>query len=206
MNRIESEWAWYSDRVIRLKKLVLGVIVFLVVVIVMEGVWLAIWGQKTSNKELSKFIDQSYKSELQSPDGKMVLTMRREGQKNQPQTYTFKVGERLIFARILESSGEMAIPHNSWSPDNKYVFVQEKDESGQVIFLVLKTSGEAFKNGDQYLNVSALFDQKMKGLLLRDATGWASPTLVNIETSKDETKKGPSYWFDVDSRSFLQHR
>ena len=201
---------------IRLKQLVLGSAIFLAIIFLVKGMLPTISGQKTTSKEQNKPLDQLYKSEVRSLDGMMTLTMRGESQEDQSHTYSFGVTnisgkneektERLIFSRTMGPGGEMAIPQNSWSPDNKYVLLQEKDESGQISFLALKTSGEPFKNGEQYVNVSALFSQKKTGLLLRDVTGWASATLVNITTDKNGAKKGPAYWFDINSRAFWEHQ
>ena len=190
--------------------------VLLVVVVVAGGVGWAVRDQKGVGEGQEVVVDQPYKSEELSVDGTMMLTMRQEGQKDRPQTYSFWVKnisgkdkdttERLIFTKVVRSNEAMAIHHNSWSPNNKYVLLEEKDGSGQIKFFVFKVSGEAFADGEPYMNVEAVFDQKKTGWSLREVTGWDGEALVNITTRGDEGKNGPGYWLDMGSRSLMQHR
>ena len=96
----------------------------------------------------------------------------------------------------------MMLPANSWSPDNKYVFVQKK-ENGIIDSFVLKASGEPFVKTEQYLDVRALFEQHKTKYTLKDATGWDAPELLHI-TTVNGSEKGPSYWFEIPSKAFLQ--
>lgn len=100
------------------------------------------------------------------------------------------------------SSGGLLLPANSWSPDNNYVFVEEKRAAAST-FLVIKASGEPFADGQGFIDVGALFAEKLKGSMLQTITGWAAPTLLIVTTAKEDGSKGGTYWFDVDSRSFL---
>ncbi len=183
----------------------------------LAGVVWPVWiGQQTGNKEAVKPVDQPDTTEVLSVDGTMVLIMSRDGKKGQPQTYSFRVKniagksedktERLIFTKTIGLGGKMEILRNSWSPDNKYLMLQEQDEFGQKKVLVFKASGQAFANGEQYFDAMAVFNQKRIGWAARDVTGWASPTLVNITTYKEGVENGPAYWLDVGSRGAWQHR
>ncbi len=153
--------------------------------------------------------DQPLSDEVHCGDGSMTLIRKIEFQSGQPQTYSFRVAsltgqdrnERQIFSMTAEAGKELSIHLNSWSPDNKYVFLQEKDQAGNLNYLVFKASGEPFANNELFLDVGAFFKQKLPKYSLREATGWASPIFVNIATNE-----GPAYWFDVQSLAFWGHR
>ncbi len=147
-------------------------------------------------------------SQVSSPDGAMAIGLTRENKKDRSKVYSLTVldqaskSKRLIFTTRTFQNAEITIPHNSWSPDNKYVFLEES-KSGSLNLLVLKTSGEPFEN-DQYLDVASLLAQKTDHIL-DGATGWVSPTLIQIYTRSGGSTKGPSFWFDVESKAFLRH-
>lgn len=154
-------------------------------------------------------------SELHSIDGTMTLIMRTNSKGNESRTYSFfvadikdknKENERLLFTKTVDAKEEIILPHNSWSPDKKYLFLKEKDKNGKLNFFILKVSGENFADGEQYLNVGDLFTQKKIAYKLDDATGWASPIFLNVTTITDDGKKGPSYWFDISSHNFWGHQ
>jgi len=206
---------WFKQPLLKLS-------IFFAILLLM-GIFLVRRYQETTNPEQNKSVnqpqvltDQSQESEMHSGDGTMTLIERTEAESGQPQTASFfvadivdkeKRNERLIFTKTIEQGKEISIHHNSWSPDNKYVLLQEKDQNGNLNFLVLKASGEAFADKEQYLDVGALFKEKITGYLLNNATGWASPIFVNVTTTaEDGGKKGPSYWFDVTARNFWGHR
>lgn len=150
----------------------------------------------------------SQKSEIHSSDGTMNLIMQTETKKDQPKNYSFFVADisgknkRLLFTKTV-SLGEISAPLNSWSPDNKYLYLEEK-KPGPVDVLVFKASGESFLNGEQYLDVGQLLAKSKAEYHLNHVTGWVSPTLVQVNTIKDDLTKGPSYWFDVESHAFWQ--
>lgn len=195
-------------------------LIFLVFLLLV-GILLAKYYQKkpikdknSSLKNPQELLAQPQKTEIHSSDGTMTLKMSKKLEKNQSLTYSFFTAplsgkdtkEQLLFTRTLGSGSEMSILPNSWSPDRKYVFLKEKDKNGNLNFLVLKASGEFFSNNEQYLDVGILFIEKKTRYNLYDATGWASPTFLNIMTVNDASKKGPSYWFDIDARAFWGHQ
>lgn len=149
-------------------------------------------------------------SDVSSSDGKMKLTMEIRRHGNGSATYSFFVAnssgeeKRPLFTTTTTAEA-LSLPHNSWSPDRKLVFIR-KDGTEGFTFLVFKASGEPFQNG-QYLDVSEFFAKKLPKYVLRDATGWASETLLIITTmTTDQSRPGPSFWFDIPSRTFLQLR
>ncbi len=136
-----------------------------------------------------------------SPDGKTNLTMKTVVDNNSI-IYTFTTNN-LIYTKTTTKDDIFAIPFNSWSPDNKYVFLKETN-GNTTSFLVLNSSGVPFKDGSQYINISDNFTQKLNNYKLDDITGWAAGTLLVLNTNKIDGEKGPSFWFDLTSSTFIQ--
>src|SRR5258708_5219987 len=137
---------------------------------------------------------------MDSPDGKATLTMRTTIDKNLI-TYAFNTNN-LIYVKTTTKNDIFSIPFNTWSPDKNYVFVKENN-TGVINFLVLNASGIAFRNGSQFINVNEIFNEKLPNYLLQDATGWASGTLLIVNTNNKDGSTGPSFWFDVPSQTFI---
>jgi hypothetical protein len=153
--------------------------------------------------------EQLLSNEVHSGDGTMTLIRKVELKSGQPQTYTFHVvhltgadkKELPLFTRAAAAGPELSIPLNSWSPDNKYLYLQEKDTAGQFNYLVFKATGEPWADGEPYLDVRSYFTKKLPKSTLREATGWASPIFLNVVTNE-----GAAYWFDVTALAFWGHR
>lgn len=142
-------------------------------------------------------------SEVRSLEGTFKLLMTKKENEAGSTTYSFLVSDLSgktteIFEKIVGKGEAMNLPQNSWSPNNKYVFIEDRKGS-LTEYLVFKTSGEPFENGQKYLNATALFNQKVKNYNLKAMTGWADPLLVSVLTVK-----GPPFWFDVTTQSFIQ--
>lgn len=144
-----------------------------------------------------------------NPDGTMQLIMHPETQNDGSTIYTFFTADisgenkKLIFTKTEPKDVTMAIHHNSFSPDNKLVIIEEHT-GNQTSYLVLKASGEPFANGNQYLAIDALYKEKGIKYNFSSVTGWAGPTLAIVTTTKEDGSRGPSFWFVTDSRAFLQ--
>lgn len=110
--------------------------------------------------------------------------------------------QHLVFQKT-EPAGTSLDFHNSWSPEGAYVFVVEKGPGGEKFF-VLQSTGVAFADGQTALDVGALFDARKTGYVFDKVTGWASGTLLILYTKTEQGAKGPSYWFELPSRAFLQ--
>lgn len=139
--------------------------------------------------------------EVHASDGTMNLTLVKSGAEESLFISDIAGGNKHQIFQKTYSYGGITLPANSWSPDNKYVFVEEQ-EGGVTTFLVMKASGEPFADGKSTIDVGALFTEKLKELKLTTITGWAAPTLLFVTTTKDGTKSA-TYWFDVDYRNFL---
>lgn len=139
-----------------------------------------------------------------SPDGTHNLKMKKTHHVDGTSTFIFTVtdgsGENEHELYTIQSADNFSIPFNTWSPDNKYLFVQ-KNENGALVF---KATGEPIISGQTYFDVGELFSEKVKNVFPRIVTGWASPTLLIVNTVKEDNAKGPSYWFEVPSKAIMQ--
>jgi hypothetical protein len=147
-------------------------------------------------------------SKTPSSDGTKVLYMRSARQTDGMVTYTVfsanasGAGEHLLFSKTI-AGGALEIPQNAWSPDDSYIFVRQQATAADTYY-VLKSGGDPFAGGEQYLDVNSLWTQRNTGFTLRDATGWASGTLLILYTTKADGTKGPAYWFEAPSKAFIQ--
>jgi len=151
--------------------------------------------------------DKTDITEVQSADGTMKLIIKVTS-KAGGQTYTFSVSDiaglnkKTIFMKTLSKNQSLQAPANSWSIDNKYLFLKEQDD-GSLSFFVFKANGEPFANGEDYIDVVPLFSNKESSYRIADITGWDSATLLHIFTISANGAKGPSFWFDVESKTFM---
>lgn len=144
-----------------------------------------------------------------SPDGTKKVAMKVTQNSDNTSSYDFSTtdgsnaNEQHIFTKTLDSSRSMRIPLNTFSPDNKYFFIQENAGDKKSIF-AFQASGVAFSETEKYFNVTDLFKKRETGNNFAEATGWASESLIIINTTKEDGKKGPSYWFEIPSRAVIQ--
>ena len=144
-----------------------------------------------------------------SPDGTKEVIMKIVRNQDNTQTYSFYTtdssgaNEKYIFTRTLEKEENMTIPFNTFSSDNKYFFIQENAKETKSIF-AFKVSGVAFSETEEYFDVTDLFRIAKTGYNFSEATGWASESLIIINTTKEDKTKGPSYWFEIPSRAIIQ--
>ena len=153
--------------------------------------------------------DSSIPVDVHSPDGKMKVTMEKKTNTDNTSTFSLTVSDVSggnpinIFKNTLSDGAEMSIPLNSFSPDNRYLFIRESNGSKQN-FLVFKSTGEAFSDGNKYIDVVPLFDAKNTGLKLTDVTGWDSNTLLHVFTEDEKGERGPSFWFEIPDGAVIQ--
>ena len=149
-------------------------------------------------------------NEVHSPDGTMKIIMKAENKTDGEIFYSFSISdisgknEKLLFAKTDLPKTTMLIPQNSFSPDNKYVFLQE-NKTNSLNALVFKASTEPFEKNEQYRDVGSLLTQNKPGYSLTAVTGWASPILLEVITRKEDSKKRESYWFVPKTQAFLIH-
>lgn len=112
-------------------------------------------------------------------------------------------GESVHLYSKTVSLGHMELPFNSWSPDDKYVFVSE-NTGGIKRFYVFKANGETFSNGEEYIDVIPKFESANTGLKLENVTGWDSENLLHISTLLENGEKGPGFWFEIPSKAIIR--
>lgn len=141
-----------------------------------------------------------------SSDGTKKVVMRTTQLTGGKTAYSFSTtdgqnnNEQPLYTTTLSSSENMSIPFNTFSPDNQYLFLLKNGNDA----LVFKTSGEAFSDGQPYFDVTDLFAKRNTGYNFSEATGWASPTLLIINTLTQNDVKGASFWFEVPSKAIIQ--
>lgn len=144
-----------------------------------------------------------------SPDGVKKVVMKVTENSDGTKTYDISTAdenganEQYIFSKILIASDNLRIPFNAWSPDDKYFFIQGSIDGNKSV-MAFNVSGAPFANAETFLDVTNLFTQKNTGNNFDEATGWASETLIIINTRKPEGEKGFSYWFEVPSKAVIQ--
>lgn len=141
-----------------------------------------------------------------SPDGSKKLVMKTTHNTDGTLTYLFTTtdglgtNEQQLYTTKIKRPENMSVPFNAWSPDNKYVFIKKNDNDA----LIFKATGEPIASGEAYLTVLDVFTERIKKDTISDVTGWASPTLLIINTTTLENTKGSSYWFEVPSKAIIQ--
>lgn len=144
-----------------------------------------------------------------SPDGAKKLTMTVTPNKTTSKTYTFSVSNadgvspQSIYSINLPIDETMDIPFNGFSPDNKFIFLEHNTRDGNEAF-VFRANGDAMTETEQYLNAPAIFLARQTGYTYQVTTGWASETLLIINTTTKDGGKGPSYWLEVPGKAVIQ--
>ena len=111
--------------------------------------------------------------------------------------------QTLLFSKSATENESFTLPANAWAPEEKYVFIDGKNK-GTTQTLVLKTDGTPFADGNQAADVASLFASKEADYHFDTATGWASPTLLIVESTKQDGSLGPSFWFEAPTQGFIQ--
>lgn len=146
---------------------------------------------------------------ISAPDGKIQLIMKTLLHTNGTKTYAFFTADatgnnqQLVFTNDTKAAETMTIPANSWSPDGKYFFIEE-DGAGWNDIFVMQASGENFSNGQKFFEIPTLFTAKKNDYTYKEVTGWASQTLLIVNTTKDDQSRGPSFWFVLPYGNFIQ--
>lgn len=142
-----------------------------------------------------------------APDGKKTLSMKLTKTDNGV-VQSFSMAEKDtnifsdVFSKTVGNGSTISIPFNTFSPDDKYFFLKETNGTAQNYF-VLASSGSPIATDSQTLSVSDLFAKKVPDYELKEVTGWADPTLLVVNTDKKDGSQGPSFWFDLSTKSFI---
>jgi len=144
-----------------------------------------------------------------SPDGTKKLAMTVTSNKTTSKTYTFSVSladgtsPQSIYSINLPIDETMSIPFNAFSPDDNFIFLQHNTRDGSESF-VFRSNGSPMTDTEQYFNAASIFVAKATGNNYQQTTGWASETLLIINTTLTNGDKGPSYWLEVPSKAVIQ--
>ncbi len=147
-------------------------------------------------------------SEMLSPEGakKLILKQTTEGD---TVSYDCSVldtasgDSTTVFQKVTTTAEVYRIPYNSWSPENAYFFLTV-ESAGKINSHVFRATGEMFKGELPMLDVSEIFEAKIEGFNITEVTGWASPTLVVINTISTDNANKVSFWLDVPSQSIIR--
>jgi hypothetical protein len=147
-------------------------------------------------------------SEISSDGEKKVVletAYNRDNSKSVRLSTSDESGEnsRIIFSKTVSLESMIVLPYNTWSPDNRYFFIEEHTY-GDMNVLVFNAQGEAFANDEAYLDVTEIFAGQETGHTFREATGWGSYSVLIVNTTTSENEQGPSYWFEVPSKAVIR--
>lgn len=143
-----------------------------------------------------------------SPDGTKLLTMAVTTNKDLANTYTFtttnadNTNQQTVYTAT-NSAESMSIPFNTWSPDDRYIFLTKNTSAGPEA-LVVRADGQPLTDTEQNVNAHTLFLAKNTANTYQETTGWASDTLLIMNTTSQDSTKGPSYWLEIPSKAIIQ--
>ena len=142
-----------------------------------------------------------------SADGEIELKMNQT-RINDSITWTLRTitdedTVRRIFWKTLPADTELSIPFNSVSPDNKYLFLKQEGPD-KTRYLVMTTSGEPIGQELQTLEFAEKFEAEQPDYKITEVTGWGGIDLIVFNTDTVEGAIGPSFWYEVPTRSFIR--
>ncbi|MEK7070812.1 MAG: hypothetical protein AAB966_03320 [Patescibacteria group bacterium] len=111
----------------------------------------------------------------------------------------------LLFETVADIGQTFAIPSNSWSSDNKYLFIQ-KNYLGGKDYYVFKADGSSFGDSKKFLEVGEYWRQSGNKEIIDHVSGWAGADLLVAYTTEPDGTGSKAYWFVIGSRKFMQVR
>lgn len=184
--------------------------------IITGGIFVVLNNLKNPNPEKSSFAStvptptpDNSKQEILSPDGKYTLTVENKDRANAvvAQTFSITTNEDKTPVTILNKNSNkdnlLTVPFNTFSPNNKYLFLEYKKD-GSPVHIVLRTDGKDMTKDEKYVEIESRFYDKYPDFKITEVTGWGGYTLVVFNTDTAEGKAGPSWWFDATSLSFIR--
>jgi len=142
-----------------------------------------------------------------SADGEIELKMSQT-KRNGSITWTLRTIRnedevRRIFWKTLPKDTTLSIPFNSVSPDNKYLFLKQTGPD-KTHYLVLTTSGDPMFTEIQTIEFAEQFELEYSEYKITEVTGWGGIDLIVFNTDTAEGGIGPSFWYEIPSRSFIR--
>lgn len=147
-------------------------------------------------------------AEAVSPDGKKTLSMiATEGETGNKYTITLLTEKsdepQVVYEELFASGVVIQLPFNAFSPEGKYIFLKQVDQSGTK-YLTLPIS-KGFETGIRPVtNVSELFYSKYSDYVITEVTGWGGVSLLVVNTDTAKGDKGPSFWYEVSTGRFYK--
>lgn len=143
-----------------------------------------------------------------SPDGSKEVTMKVRTNSDATRTYIFTITDTTTQTTIplyttTFATDSMSLPFNAFSPDNRYLFLNHNTKTGTEAW-VFRADANPIAENVTYYNAKEIFDARNTGNTYQEATGWASETLVIINTTLSDGSKGPSYWLEIPSKAVIQ--
>lgn len=202
--------------VLRQSKLLLTLCFLLALAGAVIGVTLYFGKQKAVSQNGTKAIPPSFAdvipgpktTTIEAPNGKMSLIFKEEKTKDGTvDTFSTQADGSTtsiqIYSETLAAGTTLSVPYNTFSPDNKYLFLKRTSTAG-VDYFVLKTDGSDLSKDEKSIDFMNLFNQKFSdNHLATDATGWGGMNLIVINTDNPDGSVSHSYWYDVTSNSFI---
>jgi hypothetical protein len=152
---------------------------------------------------------QKSKVDIISPDGKFTLIVEEEREKDVKVSQKFYITSEkvetpiMIYENVSAPESMFSVPINTFSPDNKYIFLKY-EESGKDRYIVVRTDSEDIKPDTKTVEIVELFSEKQPDYVITDVTGWGSYSLIVVNTDTVAGNMGPSWWFDVSNFSFIR--
>lgn len=145
--------------------------------------------------------------EYPAPDGKMSLTVvNKPDGETIKQTFTVKntkeAKEINLYQETVTKDNIITVPFNTFSPDDKYIFLKRGKEKPE--YFVLRTDTQDLVNKQKTVNIVETFDKKYQDLVVSDVTGWGGINLIVVNSDTMDGKTGPSFWFDMSNLSFIR--
>ena len=147
--------------------------------------------------------------DIHSPDGTKTLVLVSLPSSDGSITYAIHTSDvgganaKKIYALTLGKGSSVNLSPNSWSPDNAFVYFTVKTPGGEQV-LIVQADGTVFGDGQTSIDLAALFGSYTTEFTFREVTGWDAPGLLHVFTYNADGTKGPAFWFDVASRSFIE--
>lgn len=148
-------------------------------------------------------------TEILAPDGKQTLIVKAVMEKDGiNETFSISMNDGTppteIYQKKLTEGDVISVPANTFSPDDKYIFLKE-DNSGSLSYFVLRTDGKDMTTNSHITEFLSLFYQKYPdSFKVTDVTGWGGMTLIVVNTNNADGSIGPSFWYNVATRSFIR--
>lgn len=142
-----------------------------------------------------------------SPDGEEKITLTVTKNNDLSKTYTFVTSKaddtdpHTVYTATYNNDS-MSIPFNTWSPDNKYVFINlNKSENSDAI--VMRADGDPITSTEATISAALTFKARNIPNLYEETTGWASDILLIVNTKKPDTGEKRSYWLEIPSKAII---